>query len=417
MTTNKKDFIPVLLGGDLNLYGMARSFYELTNKPVRVIASAKIAPTKYSSILDIEYIEHFDTDPTFIEKMRSVMREYENTDTPIILMGMGDWYTELISRHREELSKTFICPYINKELEDQLENKESFYNICEQYNLPYPKTAKITKEMVEAKEDLLPFDFPVALKAANSVTWNDFTSPIKEKVYIIDNVTEYNRVIHGIYRDGYTDDMILQEFVQGNESPMRVLNAYVDKNHQVKMMSLGNAVLEDPTPLGIGNYLAIIPDYNEEIFAQVKYFLEDIKYTGFANFDLKYDIKDNTYKYFEINLRQGRSSFFVSLNDINLAEWVVRDYVYDDLKDQELLIADIPEDKGKLWLNVPIDVFKKYAPESKSKEVAKKMIAEKRFGYTFYYEEDKNFKRFLLLQRMFHYYRKVFKQYGHRLGR
>ena len=75
MTTIKKDFIPVLLGGDLNLYGMARSFYELTNKPVRVIASAQIAPTKYSSILDIEYVSNFDTDPTFIEKMRKVSEE------------------------------------------------------------------------------------------------------------------------------------------------------------------------------------------------------------------------------------------------------------------------------------------------------------------------------------------------------
>lgn len=417
MTTTKKDFIPVLLGGDLNLYGMARSFYELTGKPVRTIASAQIAPTKYSSILDIEYIPEFDTDPTFINKMREVIKEYENSNIPVILMGMGDWYTELISRHIDELSAHFICPYIDKELEKELENKESFYAICEKYNLPYPKTKVITRSMVEEKEKLQPFDFPIALKAVNSVTWNDFTSPIKEKVYIIDNMTEFNRVIHGIYKDGYEDDMILQEFVVGNESPMRVLNAYVDKNHQVKMMCLGNAVLEDPTPLGIGNYLGIIPDYNEEIFEQVKFFLEDIKYTGFANFDLKYDIKDNTYKYFEINLRQGRSSFFLTLNGINLAEWVVRDYVYDDLKDQDLFIADIPEDKGKLWLNAPVDVFEKYTPESSAKDVARKMVADKRFGYTFYYEKDKSFKRWLLLQRMFRYYRKVFKQYGHRLGR
>ncbi|MEG2253833.1 MAG: carboxylate--amine ligase, partial [Vagococcus sp.] len=218
-------------------------------------------------------------------------------------------------------------------------------------------------------------------------------------------------------KDGYEDSMILQEFVVGNDSPMRVLNAYVDKNHEVKMMCLGNAVLEDPTPLGIGNYLGIIPDYNEEIFKQVKFFLEDIKYTGFANFDLKYDIKDNTFKYFEINLRQGRSSFFLTLNGINLAEWVVRDYVYDDLKDKELFIADIPEDKGKLWLNAPVDVFEKYTPESPAKEVARKMIADKRFGYTFYYEGDKSIKRWVLLQRMFRYYRKAFKQYGHRVGR
>ncbi|MGO3838426.1 MAG: carboxylate--amine ligase [Vagococcus sp.] len=410
--TSKKEFIPVLLGGDLNLYGMARSFYEITNKPVRTIASAQIAPTKYTRIIDLEVVPEFDTDPAFIETMRRVAKEYESSEVPVILMGMGDWYTELISKHLDELSKTFVCPYIDKGLEKKLVNKQSFYDVCEVYDLPYPKTKIITREMVEKKEELQPYEFPIALKPANSVSWNDFEDPIKEKVYIIDNMTEFNRVIHGIYGAGYDENMILQEFVVGNESPMRVLNVYVDKHHKVKMMCLGHPLLEDPTPLGIGNYLAIMPDYDKDVFEKVQYFLEDIKYTGFANFDLKYDIKDNTYKFFEINLRQGRSSFFVTLNGLNLAKWVVRDYIYDDLADADIEIANIPDDEGKLWLNVPIDIFNKYVPETKYKEVAKKMIKENRYGYTFYYEGDKSFKRYLLLQRMFRYYRKAFKQYG-----
>lgn len=46
---------------------------------------------------------------------------------------------------------------------------------------------------------------------------------------------------------------------------MRVLNAYVDEDHQVRMMCLGHPLLEDPTPASIGNYVVIMPDYNENL--------------------------------------------------------------------------------------------------------------------------------------------------------
>src|SRR5699024_12309535 len=92
---------------------------------------------------------------------------------------------------------------------------------------------------------------------------------------------------------------------------MWTLNAYVDKNHQVKMMCLGHPLLEDPTPQSIGNYMAILPEYNEKLYEEVQQFLEKLNYTGMANFDIKYDPRDGEFKFFEINLRQGRSSFYV----------------------------------------------------------------------------------------------------------
>ena len=116
--------------------------------------------------------------------------------------------------------------------------------------------------------------------------------------------------------------MIVQDFIPGDDSNMRVLNAYVDENHEVRVMGLGHPLLEDPTPGAVGNYVVIIPDENDQIYQMIRKFLKEIEYVGFANFDLKYDARDGQYKLFEINLRQGRSSFFITLSGLNLAKFI-----------------------------------------------------------------------------------------------
>ena len=90
---------------------------------------------------------------------------------------------------------------------------------------------------------------------------------------------------------------------------MRVMNCYCGKDGKVKLISLGHALLEEHSPEGIGSYAAIINTVDRELSAQMKEFLEDIGYRGFANFDMKLDPRDGKYKLFEMNLRQGRSSF------------------------------------------------------------------------------------------------------------
>ena len=113
--------------------------------------------------------------------------------------------------------------------------------------------------------------------------------PREKKVFVAHDEAEKNAIIDAIYKSTYKDNLTIQEFIPGDDSYMRVLNAYVGKDGKVKLMSLGNPILEEHSPEGIGSYAAIINTFDEKLLDKVRFFLEDIGYTGFREF--RYEIR------------------------------------------------------------------------------------------------------------------------------
>ncbi|MBW4804706.1 carboxylate--amine ligase [Loigolactobacillus coryniformis] len=410
---SEMDFIPVLLGSDINVYGMARAFYERYGIKSTAYASVQFAPTKYSKIVNVETFPGFSEDPGFIENMTKIAKRYENVNKKVVLIACGDGYVELVSKHKAFLEKTFVVPYIDYDLVEQLISKEAFYEMADRYDLPHPLTKIISKADYEnsvAKIEV-PYEYPVALKPSNAVEWLDIKFEGRKKAFRIKDRAEFDDIVSKIYDHGYTADLILQDFIPGDDSNMRTLNCYVDQYHHVKLMCLGHPLLEDPTPADIGNYVAILPEYNQQVYDQIQHFLEAIKFTGFCNFDMKYDRRDQTFKLFEINLRQGRSSFFVTLNGYNLAEYVVEDRVTGALKDKPTVYGNQNESQQKLWLGVPVKVFKEYARDNADKQRALELLAAKRYGTTVFYKQDMNLKRYVLQKYAFYLYNGRFKNY------
>ena len=167
------------------------------------------------------------------------------------------------------------------------------------------------------------------------------------------------KTIEDIYASGYSDKLIIQDMIPGNDEYMRVLTCYSDRNHKVKMMCLGHVLLEEHTPLGLGNHALIITEPNDALMEKVKNLLEDLNYTGFSNFDIKYDTRDGKYKFFEINCRQGRSNFYVTNSGFNVARYFVEDYVYE----KEIPFKTAQEEY--LWTVLPNAVAFKYVKDRK----------------------------------------------------
>ena len=154
------------------------------------------------------------------------------------------------------------------------------------------------------------------------------------------------------------------------------------------MMCLGRCLLDAVLPTEIGNYDFLYTDSDENLYKTYEKFLESIGYRGFANFDLKYDDRINTYKVFEINIRQGRSSYYMTAGGCNFVKFLVEDLVLN--KERETYYHSGCE---KVWLYVDPFVVKKYVSEDK--KILTKRLLRRGFEFTQWYEKDRNFKRFL----------------------
>ena len=398
-------FLPILLGSDMNAYGMARAFYEAYGIKPLVLGRAHLTATQDSRILQFQQIDHLNEQEYFVPAMEKVAKDLEGKN--LLLLACGDDYAKLIIKNKPVLQQWYTVPYIDESLMDEILLKENFYKMCEKYDFKYPGTTTVTAENYE--QFTPPFEYPIILKASNSVEYWACSFPGKKKVFIANDEAEKTAILKAIYSSSYQDTMIVQEFIPGDDSYMRVLNAYVGKDGKVKLMCLGNPILEEHSPEGIGSYAAIVTTYDKELMDKVKFFLEDIGYTGFANFDMKYDYRDNEYKLFEINLRNGRSSYFVTASGHNLMKYVADDFMLN-IKQETTYVQN-----KHLWMIIPKGVLFKYASNEKLKMEAKSLIRQGEWTNSLFYDKDMNVKRWVKLTlNNLNYYRKYKKYFNNK---
>lgn len=401
-----KDLLPVLLGSDANVYGMARSFYMEYGVTSLAIGKGALAATANSKLVKMAVVEpNLEDDAVFVRTLTDFAKAH--TGKTLVLVSCGDNYTGLMARARAALEPyyKFACP--TPELVAELDTKEFFYQACERHGLSYPRTFGCTNENYKTVE--LPFPFPCIIKASNSVAYWNCKFPHKKKVFVAYNKEEFDAITAAIYSSSYQDNLVLQEYIPGDDNCMRVLNCYSGLDHKVKLMALGRPLLEEQTPEGIGNYAAIMNVRDDELMEKMKAFLEDVGWEGFSNFDMKYDARDGKYKLFEMNPRQGRSSFFVTASGYNLAKWLVDDVV--EHKEQGLTIADAHH----LWMIAPAGIIKKYLKDEALLAEAKELMRQGKVSHQLFCKEDAGLKRRIwYIKNQLNNYRKYKRYFGNK---
>ncbi|MBQ3527664.1 MAG: ATP-grasp domain-containing protein [Clostridia bacterium] len=377
-----KEIIPVFLGADLNCYNFARAFHEAYGVKSYAFGRYEISATKYSKIINFKVVPDIDNEDTMIRELTAFAKEHEGAR--LFLFGCTDDYAAMIIRKKGELPQ-YIAPSPSADLYTSIQKKAEFYEVCEKYGIPYPDTVVLSKvpSVDEVGAEALGFEYPIVVKPSSSVDYWKFPFDGMKKVYFATDAEDTVRIAKEIYGAGYPDKLILQKIIHGGDSHMRVLTAFSDENGKVRAMCLGHTMIEEHTPKGLGNHAAIVTEpVTDYAFAEnIKRMLEDLGYTGFSNFDIKYTGEGDDFRVFEINLRQGRSNFYVTACGMNIARLAVEKYT-DGGDDCTL------NDNVHFWHFVPASVAFEYTEDKELVKRAKELRKAKKSTSSLLYKFD-----------------------------
>ncbi len=103
-----KQILPILLGGDLNCYGMAAAFYEIGASPSYALGRVRLGVTSYSRFVR----QVIDPRMASTEGRLSLIHEIRaaHPDKIPIVLGCTDEYASFLIRNRHRFDARFLIP-------------------------------------------------------------------------------------------------------------------------------------------------------------------------------------------------------------------------------------------------------------------------------------------------------------------
>lgn len=379
------EFTPVIIGTDLNAYHMATAFYEGFGVKPHVVGKVNLGFTGYSTIIrSTTLVDSLDESEVFAPALVEFAAAHQG-EGPLLLVGTSDHYVRLIIENADVLRPHYRFNYPSPELLDTLQWKELFYPFAEKHGLPIPEThfhqvgEPLTEEISR---------FPVIVKPSDPVQYNRNKFEGQEKVYRVYNQEDLAEKVRMIEASGYRAPIIIQDFIPGGDTSLYESDLYLHTSGRAEFVNLAQVVLQEHEPTAIGNFASVISQYDRETMTLMKNFLEEIGYTGLANFDLKWDERDGMFKILEVNIRQGRSSDHATAQGHNLAGYLVEDLIRGSEPNECVYVEE-----RRLYTLVPRSILKKYVNDDKVLADVDQMYRQRKVHKPMIAKGDRSLKR------------------------
>ena len=370
---------PVVLGGDIGAYSLARAAHEAYGVRTVVVSTAATGPVRHSRIID-HVVEPAAADPAVtVDVLRRVADAHEGA--PLLLLGSADRAVRLLVEQRAHLEDRFVLPYVQRDLLDRMTDKERFGAVCAELGVASPRTAVVDVPRdarangggggaARAAEQGL--RYPVVAKAASTTAYAEVSFPGKQKVFTVRDAAALDDLVDTLARAGYPGTFLVQDLIPGDDSGMRILTCYSDREAEVRFSAFGRVLLEEHTPGALGNPAGIITGRHTEVSEQARRLLEHVGWTGYANFDIKVDPRDGRHVFFELNPRLGRSNYYVTAGGQNPLELYVREHLQglDPLPPG----ADPEPDAERLYTVLPPALLLRYVADPAVRREVKGLV-------------------------------------------
>ena len=367
MTQRFRHLLPVVLGGDIGAYALARQLHEVTGTSVTVVASDPIVAISESAYITVVHQEA-GAPP---ERTIALLRKLAQGRGPrsAVLMANTDAAAAMISAHRSELEPTYVLPFPDIDVLDAVSDKASFSRLCAEVGVLTPREVVVDLADPECEPptsaDELGMEFPLVAKAAIGADYDRISFPGKRKIWFMDGPQELESLWQDLRQAGFRSTFVVQELIPGDNTAMRSVTTYVDSAGRVTLMGSARVLLEDHAPTMIGNPVAMITEAFPDLWEATGRLLRHAGYRGFANLDIKVDPRDGRELFFEVNPRIGRNSFYLTAAGANPMAVMLKDLVLDQ-RDEPIEVT-----RQILYSLVPDGVIARYVSDEALRRKAK----------------------------------------------
>ena len=261
---------PVVVGGDILAYSYVRELHRAYGvERTIVLAAHDIKMLSTSRFTDYRLEPNVHDPEGLYDALEGVAAEVRAADPERVLLVLGcdDCHARMLSSGKPRLEAAgYTVPYLDFALLDDITQKRRFYELCEQLDIPYPRTWYFSCGP-DGPEELPVHDFPYPLiaKPSNSAQFQSATIEGWRKIYEIESPEELAQVWRSIRTSDYNNELVLQDFIPGGDDAIRTLTTFSDASGELRVVSGGVVCLQDHDPTALGNPLCIMGEREQAI--------------------------------------------------------------------------------------------------------------------------------------------------------